>query len=104
MNKELEEIRSEFRKWVTTHNFYPNAADPVLCYVLDVELGLDPRTMPTDQAITKNTYKVFLTEPGGKKLRYDKDFNVLTVTRKFTPEQRTKLVKWWPVLFGTEYV
>lgn len=104
MSTELDEVREKFKNWVVEQGFYPNTVNPVLCYVLDVELGLDPREMPMEQTITKKTYEVFIFEPGGKKLVRDKDYNPLVVTRKFTAQQQQKLRKWWPVLFGVEYV
>lgn len=104
MSAELDEIREKFKTWVVEQGFYPKTVDPVLCYVLDMELGLDPRTMPLEQDISKKTYKVFMFEPGGKKLLRDKDYEPVVVTRKFTPVQQKKLREWWPILFGVDFV
>lgn len=97
MSGELQEIKARFRAWVVEQGYYPNASDPVACYVLDFELGLDPRYMPADQPFTKKTYRVMLRDEDGKK-QLDSQGHLVIVTRKFTPEQRQKLAQWWPVL------
>lgn len=97
MSRELQNLKERFTAWVIENGYYPNASDPALCYMLDVELGLDPRQIARD-GFTKKSYRVFLLDGHGERIISPKG-EVLTVTRKFTPEQRKMLSKWWPVLF-----
>lgn len=76
---------------------YPGAAHPGDCWVFDIVLGIDPRSVVL-KPITKKEYHVYLLKADGTKTRRPNGTGPFVITRKFTPRQQQDLREWWPLM------
>ena len=86
----LAEQRVKLNQTLKDTNYYPHAASPGDCYIFDVVLGIDPRTVVAG-TITEKKYKVWYPVkdvPGQR----------IIVTREFDQKQRRLLKDWWELL------
>ena len=99
-NEELVQLRRKFNE--ECEKMYPGVVYPGDCYIFDMVLGIDPRLLPAEQAVTKKQYKAFVLDPSDSKrvLRYNKDgeSEPVKVVRKFDPKQQQLIREWWHLL------
>ena len=89
------EKRKLLNETLRERGLYPNVLHPGDCYIFDVVLGIDPRTVAL-QPITRKSYKALLHNPDGSRVLHKGQ--VVAVTRLFTPKQRKALHEWWYLL------
>lgn len=89
--------REKLNNTLRERGYYPGAVSPGDCYVFDVALGIDPRTLPLEQVITKKSYQVVALNPAGVPYTHS-DGTPVIVRREFTYQQRVALKEWWNLL------
>lgn len=100
-HEQLVQLRRKFNK--ECEDMYPGVVYPGDCYVFDMVLGIDPRLIVADQAVTKKTYKQFVLDPSDKKkvLLYNAvsgEVEAVKVVRKFDSKQQKAIREWWHLL------
>lgn len=93
---DLDTLRNKFNRELRERDYYPNLPFPGDVYVFENVLGIDPNTIPVNQAITPKGYKAFVLDDSGKRTTHNGE--IVIVTRKFTSEQRKLLKQWWPLI------
>jgi hypothetical protein len=90
---EYEELKQKFHDKVA--DLYPGVKYPEVCWLFDVALNIDPRTV-VEAPISKKSYKVMILDENGKRVSHNDQ--VLSVTRKFSPKQAKIVREWWPLI------
>lgn len=78
---------------------YPNVGEPGAVYVLEQVLGWtwEKVTHTAVEGFSRHSYRLFVVDEDGHKY-YHEDGRVVTVTRKWTNEEKRLLKDWWWLL------
>lgn len=88
LEKQFALQREKFNDELRKRGYYPDATHPGNCYIFDVVLGIDPRTVAAD-LVTRKGYTAFWVNPDGTRTR---------VKRTFDSYQQKVLREWWELL------
>jgi hypothetical protein len=90
---EYEDLKQKFHDKVA--ELYPGVKYPEVCWLFDVALNIDPRTV-VEAPISKKSYKTLILDENGKRTILNGE--ALSVTRKFDPRQAKIVREWWPLI------